>query len=485
MKKTIKLFAFLWFVLFFISAALPAAELVPGTKAPKFSMDTTKGTKESLETLVGTGMERSVLVLSFFDTNCQPCLKELPHLKNLYNKYAADREVKIRLIGLDAAGKDILLPHIQKHGINIPVLIDREGLYAGEKYGVVSMGRAKVPKLFVISKNKIIKSVFSGFKEGEEAEFEAKLTGIIEELKKEKVIREFPNNLMLLYSNSTNGYFESCDCPENPYGGLVRRATAIKNIRAQQEELLLVDSGDYLAPYPNKTLGKYIFKMYALLDYDALAVGDQDLINGSFWLNDIIEKQPYGNLPFLSSNTQLCNDQLCWNLTKPYITKTVGKYKVGILGVISPNIFFFYPPDKKPQGLKILNSTGTIKTYVDILRQSEKVNLVILLSHSGADADKKIAAQVPGIDVIVGGHSQTLLETPVEINNTLILQAGENGQRLGKLTLNFDDTGRRVSYKTELIKLVKDFPDDEAIRELANAYKEEIKKESQKLLKDQ
>jgi len=482
MKKFYKLSLLSCFAVVAVAFTCYSAELEIGANAPKFSMSSVTGATATLDSLVGSGMERSVLLLSFFDTACKPCLKELPHLTAIYEKYINDPEVKIRLVGLDAGGKKALDPYIKQYNVKIPVLIDNDGVRAGEKYGVVSQGRAKVPRLYVISKNKIIKKIYSGFKEGEEETFKSSLIDLIDTLKKEAVIKELPNKLTIVYSNSANGHFESCNCPENPYGGLVRRATIIKDIRKNAGDILLVDSGDNLKPYPDPLLGKYILKMFALMSYAALGIGDQDLINGSFWLNDIIEKQTYGDLPFLCSNAQLCDDKLCWNLTKPTIVKKVGKYKVGIISIISPGIYFFYPADKKPQGLKIKSSSETIKTYIDVLRNQEKVDVVVLLSHSGYDVDQKLAKQVPGIDVIVGGHSQTLLDPPATVNNTIILQAGENGQRLGRLTLTFDDYGKRVSYNNDFTLLTKTIADDEAIRGLINQYLEENKEKAKQLL---
>ncbi len=479
MKLSFKLFLTVCFLSLGFSGNSVSANLEPGDSAPNFSMTRTDGKKETLKTLVGPGMERSIVVLSFFDTNCKPCLRELPHITALYKKYRNTRKVKIRLVGLDTTGKKAIDPYIKKHNVIIPVLVDREGLYAGEKYGVVSYGRAKVPKLFVISKNKVIKKIFSGFKEGEEKKFETTLTNLIENLRKEKVVKEYPNNITILYSNSTNGYFESCDCPENPFGGLVRRATTINKIR-RNTDVLLVDSGDHLSPYPNKLRGKYIFKMLALMDYDALGVGDQEFINGPGWFNNLIEKKTCGDLPFLCTNIQMCDDKLCWNLTRPYIITKVGKYKVGIISILNASsVYSFMPP---PKELKIKNSTETIKTYVKLLREEKKVDIVVLLSHSGFDTDKNIAKQVSGIDAIIGGHSQTLIETPREINNTIIVQAGENGQRLGKLVLNYDDYGKRTSYGSDFTLLTKNIKDNAAIRELINRYNKEVKEQAGKAL---
>jgi len=449
--------------------------LEKGMKAPHFSMESANGEKVTLDKLVGTGAERSVVILSFFDVMCEPCLKELPHIKNLYAKYINDAEVKIRLVNIDEKGKEVVDPYIKKHEVNVPILLDPFGLMAGEKYGVVSAGRAKVPQLFVISKNRVVKEIVTGYKE----DLEPFLSSLIETLKAEKVIIELPKKLTIAYTSSTNGYLESCDCPENPFGGLVRRATAIKDLRQKEPALLFVDSGDDLSPYPNEVLPEYVFKIFSMLDYDAMGIGDQEFVNGSSYINNIIEKKPYGELPFLATNLQLCDEKLCWDVTQPYMVKKIGRYNVGILSVVSPDIFAFYP-EKITKGLKIKDPVETLNTYIPEVRK--KAGIIVIISHSGIEEDKKLAEAVDGIDVIIGGHSQTLLEQPVEINNTLIVQGGENGQRVGKLTLNFSEEGKRVSYNNEFIVLAKTIADDEAVRTLINKYNNRLKKEGEKLL---
>lgn len=89
-----------------------------------------------------------------------------------------------------------------------------------------------------------------------------------------------------------NGYLESCDCPENPFGGLTRRATYIEKQRKKKLDFLLVDAGDSFPPMPDKINIKYCLKSLKLMKYDALAIGDQELSAGDDYFDQIITKKP-------------------------------------------------------------------------------------------------------------------------------------------------------------------------------------------------
>ncbi len=133
-----------------------------------------------------TQPDRHVVVMSFFATWCKPCMKELPHLENLYQKYDSDK-IKFFLIDITEATRNSpgfedspkSGPFLAEKGITIQVLNDNRGVVK-EKYGV-----ATLPRLFVIDKQQTIRLMKQGFHEGED--FEGELSQIIEELLPEAV----------------------------------------------------------------------------------------------------------------------------------------------------------------------------------------------------------------------------------------------------------------------------------------------------------
>ncbi|OGS46061.1 MAG: hypothetical protein A2539_03490 [Elusimicrobia bacterium RIFOXYD2_FULL_34_15] len=437
----------------FLSAGTFAfAKLMIGNKAPGLILSDMNGKRISLTAILS---DNKPVVLSYFATWCQPCLKEIPHLQNLQAK----GKVKIILINIDSLPKEKVAEFLKQNNITLPVLMDPESKITGENFEVLKAGRASIPKLFLLSPSGIIRLIVDGFDENIEKILEENITLIEkEELNK-------PKELAVFFSNSTNGYLESCDCPANPYGGLVRRATYLKQQREKYPNNILLDSGDLLPLYANDIIADYIFKTYQIMNYDAIGIGDQEISFENF-----VSSMDKYKLPFLSSNINYCEGKNCMFLTAhDKIIERQG-LKIKLLSVTHPDVFALFP-DKITKKLNIL-------AIADILFAINKkdCDLLVLISHSGFDADKEIAEKFKDIDVIIGGHSQTYLTKPNKVGNTLIVQAGGNCQNIGKLVIKFDENKKITSYDYELVPLTKDIPDYPPVRSLIDEYKNTTKK---------
>jgi thiol-disulfide isomerase/thioredoxin len=167
------------------------AVLKPGDLAPSWALMYAPGKFEFLKNwTVERGKRlrrfktqpiRHVVVLSFFATWCKPCMKELPHLQNLYEKYQGQR-VKFFLVDITEATRNTpgyedspkAGPFLQEKGITIPVLNDNRGVVK-ERYGAKTL-----PRLFIIDKFQTIRLTKQGFHEGED--FEGELSAMIDQL---------------------------------------------------------------------------------------------------------------------------------------------------------------------------------------------------------------------------------------------------------------------------------------------------------------
>ncbi|MDO8445533.1 MAG: multiheme c-type cytochrome [Deltaproteobacteria bacterium] len=196
---------------------------------------------------------------------------------------------------------------------------------------------------------------------------------------------------------------------------------------------LILDSGNLFFnqnPIPDEMKAQMRLKADLLADaykkigIDALNVGELDL---AFGVNYLFDKRKNPGLPFVSSNIVYRVGGK--EVFQPYIAKEVKGVKVAIFGLIPllPNL-------GNNKDIKLLSPFDTARTMIGKLKG--KADLIILLSNLGQQEDEKLAREVPGIDLIVGGRTRVLLQTPVKIGNTLILQAQAQGKQIGRLDLN-------------------------------------------------
>jgi 2',3'-cyclic-nucleotide 2'-phosphodiesterase (5'-nucleotidase family) len=165
---------------------------------------------------------------------------------------------------------------------------------------------------------------------------------------------------------------------------------------------------------------------------------------------------------------------------KPYVLLKRGGMDIAVIGVITPET----PYMTKPAHVSDLSFQEPASVLPDLVQKvrREGAGLVIVLSHLGLDADKELARQVSGIDVIVGGHSHTVVSEPVRVNDTLIIQAGSYGAYVGALSLEVDPESRKiVSYPGQNVLrpvvALEQAPSDPAVAALVGRYDRALKPE--------
>ena len=127
----------------------------------------------------------------------------------------------------------------------------------------------------------------------------------------------------------------------------------------------------------------------------------------------------------------MTNDPQMPYFVKPYIIKEVAGIRIGIFGLLTD----LTNQISNPTPLSVLPPLTEAPRWIDSLRVGHNCDMVILLSHLGIYEDEELASTVPGIDIILGGHTHTLLPQPIQIGNTLIVHAGEFAGHLGKLQI--------------------------------------------------
>tara|TARA_Y100000590_G_scaffold238223_2_gene268001 strand:- start:1879 stop:3453 length:1575 start_codon:yes stop_codon:yes gene_type:complete len=267
-------------------------------------------------------------------------------------------------------------------------------------------------------------------------------------------------DIVLLYTNNTNGALENCLCPEKAYGSLEKRVHYLREWLKENPNSVLVDAGDFLSASRNALKDSIAFRIYEMMAYDAIGLGDQEFFKGTQFITDLIEGS---SLPFISSNL----DKPTLSSVKRDMVVERGGVRFGFLSVMDPSVFMFYPKRVRDE-LAYNDFSSTLQGEIDAV--SKKSDVVILLSHSGVDADREIAKTYSGIDVIVGGHTQTVMETPEVVGETIIVQAGKDGYYVGHLRLTFDDNNRITAHEGELVAIDFHFPNDPTVVDMIIGY---------------
>jgi 5'-nucleotidase len=200
-----------------------------------------------------------------------------------------------------------------------------------------------------------------------------------------------------------------------------------------------------------------------LMRYDAMTLGNHEFDNGEATLGAFLKAL---KIPVVNTNIDFSKSKTLANLVKPYIVVNVGKEQIGIIGLITPDT----PEMASPGQLGDLtfgnDLVGITQKAVDELT-AKGVNKIILLSHIGYDVDADLATKVKGVDVIVGGHSHTLLSNtyknakdvyPVVAKSAseepvLIVQAEAYLKYVGRLDVQFDDKGVLTKWGGDTILL--------------------------------
>lgn len=268
--------------------------------------------------------------------------------------------------------------------------------------------------------------------------------------------------LTILHSNDIHGRLVPIQYNQSygKIGGWARRAGTIKNIKSNVKNTLVLDAGDVAQGTVYYQLFDGMPEMNFLQDagYDAMAVGNHELDKGVANFENLAK---LSKTPLLAANLNFLSSFYLNGKIKSHIVKTYDGFKVGVIGMATPALKMMSSASKE---IELSDYNKTLTFLVDYLK--DDVDLLVLLSHSGFKKDLETAKTVDGIDIIVGGHSHTYLSKPYSVKKngkeTLIVQAGEFGLKLGRLDVNFDKDGLE-SYKYSSILLDETSPVDKKI----------------------
>jgi 5'-nucleotidase len=233
------------------------------------------------------------------------------------------------------------------------------------------------------------------------------------------------DTLTILHLNDTHSHllpYGPKDIEGNwTWGGMSRIATIIGMNRMSEPNVMLLHSGDiFVGDFMfQKYLGVAELEIMKGFGYDAMAVGNHefDLYPSTF--KYVLDQAgfPGEGFPILCANLDISGDPEVGHFVHPYCIKEYGEVKVGIFSLLTD----LTNQIANPAPVVVLPPLSVAQDWVDSLRTGHGCDLVILLSHLGIDYEQLVASSVSGIDIIVGGHSHTALEQPLQIGNTLLL----------------------------------------------------------------
>ncbi|MAY44711.1 MAG: multifunctional 2',3'-cyclic-nucleotide 2'-phosphodiesterase/5'-nucleotidase/3'-nucleotidase [Rhodobacteraceae bacterium] len=297
--------------------------------------------------------------------------------------------------------------------------------------------------------------------------------------------------LTILHTNDFHSRFEpiskydsGCSAEDNTegkcFGGSARLVTAVEEARARSDNSILVDGGDQFQGTLFYTYykGKAAAEMMNKLGYDAMTVGNHEFDDGPEVLRGFMDAVDF---PVLMSNADVSGEEmLADTLMKSTVIEKNGE-KIGLIGLTPQDTDELASPGPN---VTFTDPVAAVQGEVDKLT-AEGVNKIIVLSHSGYGVDKRVAAETSGVDVIVGGHTNTFLSNtadnaegpyPTMVNDTAIVSAYAYGKFLGELNVVFDDDGKIVSATGEPIIMDAAVTEDAAtvsrIAELAKPLEE-------------
>ena len=265
--------------------------------------------------------------------------------------------------------------------------------------------------------------------------------------------------LTILHTNDFHSRFEpiskydsGCSAENNSqgkcFGGSARLMSAIEAARARAGTSILVDGGDQFQGTLFYTYykGQFAAEMMNQMGYDAMTVGNHEFDDGPEVLRGFMDAVRF---PVLMSNADVSSEKALAGVLEKSTVIERGGEKLGLIGLTPQDTHEISSPGSH---VKFSDPVAAVQGEVDRLSKMG-VNKIIVLSHSGYGVDKRVARETTGVDVIVGGHTNTYLSNtsdraegpyPTMVNKTAIVSAYAFGKFLGELNVTFNDAGEII-----------------------------------------
>jgi 2',3'-cyclic-nucleotide 2'-phosphodiesterase (5'-nucleotidase family) len=299
--------------------------------------------------------------------------------------------------------------------------------------------------------------------------------------------------LVILHTNDIHGSFlprQATWIDSRPLiGGFAPLSGAIADERSSEEAAILLDAGDFMTGNPITDLtvdgveGGAMLQFFDMMNYDAVTLGNHEFDLG---VGNAVKLVNASKVPIMSANLwMVLPDAISQKPIARLLTEKgwkifeVGGVRVGVIGLIMENL----DSEISKSAAEAIHVTPPAEEVRKTVEEIDPItDLIILLTHEGYEEDQQLASEVAGVDVIIGGHSHTRVESPQRYNNVIVAQAGAYCQYLGRLWVKVEND-EVTDFRGNLIPLwVDSLPPTPEAAEFVQKYQNEIDKQFGKVI---
>ena len=278
--------------------------------------------------------------------------------------------------------------------------------------------------------------------------------------------------LTLLHSNDMHGDFMAEQIDDKLVGGVSHLSGYVNAARAAEENVLYVIAGDMFkgSVIDSEYRGVSTIELMNMLSPDVVTLGNHEIDYG---VAHLLFLEKCAKFPIVNANLFVKTNHT--RLFTPYCIREVGGLKVMFIGIITEEVLLqTKSEDVIGAFIDVAEAAHEIAVILDTYKTTD-VNYTVLLTHIGFDKDQQLATLIDpnwGVDLIIGGHTHTILDEPCVINGIPIVQAGCGTDQIGRMELEFDDAGRFLSSDWSLLPVTAETcPLDPVMEDLLLHYK--------------
>jgi len=282
----------------------------------------------------------------------------------------------------------------------------------------------------------------------------------------------------ILHSNDIHGDFlsELREGQGNLIGGLALLSGYINKVRAEEENVLYIISGDMVqgSLIDLEYKGISTIEIMNYLAPDVVSLGNHELDYG---LPHLLFLEKIANFPLVNANLYV--KKYNKRLMMPYIIINKAGFNILFTGIITEKVLDSIKQDELIGSFISLEEASREVGKITNAYKNDDIDLTILLTHIGFESDIELAKLLKpewGVDMIIGGHSHTILEKPEKVNNILIAQAGVGSDQVGRFDIVVDDdTNSIVDFKWKLIPIDSNLAEpDKDLQDYIDSFKDVI-----------